>query len=52
VAALPGLANRKPTPLAIDEAMERMVDAVRIGQVTSYLGFDRSGTPLQLSSIQ
>lgn len=52
VAALPGLVNRKPTPLAIDQAMEQMVETVRIGQVAAYLAFDRSGAPLQLSASQ
>ncbi len=50
VAALPGLANRNPTPLAIDQAMERMVETVRTGQVAAYLAFDRSGAPLQLAT--
>jgi hypothetical protein len=49
VTAPPGLANRRPTPLAIDQTMERMVETVRKGKVVSYLAFDRSGAPLQLA---
>jgi hypothetical protein len=51
VAALPGVANREPTPLAVDEALDRMVESVRIGQVGTYLAFDRSGAPLQFASV-
>jgi hypothetical protein len=51
VAALPGVANREPTPLAVEEALDRMVESVRIGQVGTYLAFDRSGAPLQFASV-
>lgn len=50
-AALPGIGNRPPTPLAIDQALDRMVETVRIGQVANYLAFDRAGMPLRLASI-
>ncbi|NEV63540.1 ribonucleotide reductase subunit alpha [Thiorhodococcus minor] len=49
-AALPGIAARPPTPLAIDQNLERMVESVRGGQVAGYLAFDRLGTPLRLST--
>ena len=48
VAALPGIAGHQPTPLAIDESLDRMVDAVRLGEVGTYLAFDRTGRPLQI----
>ena len=47
-AALPGIANRPPTVLAIEQALERMVETVRGGQIAAYLAFDREGVPLQL----
>ncbi len=49
-AALPGIGNRPPTPLAINQALDRMVETVRGGQVASYLAFDREGIPLRLAT--
>ncbi|WP_200333024.1 hypothetical protein [Thiocystis violacea] len=49
-AALPGIGNRPPTPLAIDQALERMVETVRGGQIASYIAFDREGIPLRLAT--
>lgn len=47
-AALPGIARRPPTVLAIDQALERMVETVRGGEVATYLAFDREGIPVRL----
>lgn len=48
-AALPGVGNRPPTPLAINQALDRMVETVRDGEVALYLAFDREGIPLRLT---
>lgn len=46
VAALPGVADQGPTSLAIDQALEAMVEHVRVGEVQTYLAFDHAGAPL------
>jgi len=46
VAALPGVADQGPSSLAIDQALESMVEHVRIGEVQTYLAFDHAGAPL------
>lgn len=48
-AALPGIANRPPTLVAIDTALEQMVETVRSGQIATYIAFDRQGVPLRLT---
>ncbi|MBK1717323.1 hypothetical protein [Thiocystis violacea] len=48
-AALPGIGHRPPTPLAIEQALDRMVETVRSGQIASYLAFDREGITLRLA---
>lgn len=49
VAALPGLQGKLPTPKAIDDAIEKIIHAIRNGMVNNLLVFDRRGTPMQLS---
>lgn len=46
VAVLPGVADQGPSALAIDHALESMVEDVRIGEVKGYLAFDHAGAPL------
>jgi hypothetical protein len=50
VASLPGIAGNRPTPLAIDQALQSMVDSVRIGDIHSFLAFDHTGVPLELAA--
>lgn len=50
VAALPGIAGQAPTAKAVDEAVEKMLHAIRNGMIAGYLVFDREGRPLQISA--
>lgn len=47
-AALPGRGGRAPSEADVDEALQRMVEAVRRGAIASYVPFDRDGLPVQL----
>lgn len=49
VAALPGIQGKLPTPKAIDDAIEKVIHAIRNGMVNNFLVFDRRGEPLQLN---
>lgn len=49
VAALPGTDGKLPTPKAIDDAIEKVIHAIRNGMINNFLAFDRKGTPLQIS---
>jgi hypothetical protein len=50
VASLPGVAGNRPTPLSIDQALQSMVESVRIGHIHSFLAFDHKGVPLELAT--
>lgn len=49
VAALPGAEGKLPTPKAIDDAIEKVIHAIRNGMINNLLVFDRQGTPLQIA---
>lgn len=49
VAALGGAGGRPPTDAQVDEALRRMVDAVRHGQVGGFAAYDGAGRPLSFS---
>lgn len=43
VAALSGHADQPPADAAVDAALQRMVDAIKQGQLHSFMPFDRQG---------
>ncbi|HMO48912.1 MAG TPA: ribonucleotide reductase subunit alpha [Rubrivivax sp.] len=47
-AALAGRGGRAPTAADADAALQRMVDAVKSGQLQGLLPFNRAGEPVQL----
>lgn len=47
-AALSGAEGRPPAKPEIDQALEKMVNAVRLGAVGQFAAFDAAGDPLQL----
>lgn len=47
-AALSGQAGRPPSESQIDAALQRMVEAVKAGQLSGLVPFDRSGQAVQL----
>lgn len=49
VAALPGTEGKLPTPKAIDDAIEKVIHAIRNGMINNLLVFDRKGVPLQIN---
>ena len=49
-AALAGTAGQEPSDGATDQALGRMVEAIKGGAVGPYLPFDRSGRPVQLGT--
>lgn len=49
VGALPGNQGRLPTAKEIDEAIEKVIYAIRNGMVNNFLVFDRKGIPLQIN---
>lgn len=49
-AALAGRAPVPPTDSQVDSALQQMVEAVRGGQVSRYLPFDRDGRAVQLGA--
>ncbi|WP_027329423.1 hypothetical protein [Marinimicrobium agarilyticum] len=49
VAALPGTGDRLPSTKEIDDAIEKVIHAIRNGMINNLLVFDRSGTPLQIN---
>jgi len=50
VAALSGAGGRQPTDAQVDAAMERMVDAVKRGEIGGFAAYDGHGEPLQLAA--
>lgn len=48
VAALGGRAGRAPDAAQVESALQSMVDAVKLGRVSGYIPFDRSGNPVTL----
>lgn len=49
VASLPGIDRSLPTPDATDQAIERMLHAIRNGMIGGFLVFDHDGVPINLS---
>jgi len=49
VAALSGTDNNLPTPKAVDDAIEKVIHAIRNGMINNLLAFDRSGVPMQIT---
>lgn len=49
VAALPGDKQQLPSPEATDNAIEKMLHAIRNGVIGNFLVFDRAGDPLNLA---
>ena len=49
VAALSGSAGQAPTPEQADAALQRMVEAIKAGQIGGYIPFDGQGQPVQFS---
>ncbi len=49
VGALPGKQGKLPTAKEIDEAIEKVIYAIRNGMVNNFLVFDRKGIPLQIN---
>jgi hypothetical protein len=49
VAALPGAKGKLPTPKEIDDAIEKMIHAIRNGMISNFLAFNRDGIPLHLN---
>jgi hypothetical protein len=47
-AALSGTAGRPPTDSQIDAALQRMVEAVKSGELSGLIPFDRKGEAVQL----
>lgn len=50
VAALPGNVGKAPDEKTVENALDTMIERIRSGRVASYLAFDNSGDPLQLTS--
>ena len=48
VAALSGTLNQAPTTEDAEAPLQRMVDAIKQGQLRSFIPFDRHGVPVQL----
>lgn len=48
-AALSGVGGRGPTDGEIDAALQRMVEAVKVGQLSGLIPFDRQGEAVQLA---
>lgn len=48
VAALSGSNGVAPAPAAVTSALERMVENVRIGELSRFIPFDRQGQAVQL----
>ena len=49
VAALSGTAGQAPTPEQADAPLQRMVEAIKSGQIGGYIPFDSQGLPVQFS---
>ena len=49
VAALGGAGGQPPTDAQVDQALQRMVDAVRQGQISGFAAYDGAGRPLSFS---
>lgn len=49
VASLTGTEHSLPSPEATDEAIEKMLHAIRNGMIGGFLVFDHAGLPLNLS---
>ncbi|TAJ70295.1 MAG: ribonucleotide reductase subunit alpha [Phenylobacterium sp.] len=47
-AGLSGFDGRPPTQSQIDPALEKMVNAVRLGAVGAFAAYDASGDPIQI----
>ena len=47
-AALPGQGRQAPAPAQVDAALQRMVEAVKSGQLAGMIPFDRQGEAVQL----
>lgn len=48
VAALSGTLNQAPTTEDAQAPLQRMVDAIKQGQLRAFIPFDRNGVPVQL----
>lgn len=48
VAALSGTLNHAPTTEDAEAPLQRMVDAIKQGQLRAFIPFDRNGVPVQL----
>jgi hypothetical protein len=48
-AGLSGFDGRPPTQSQIDPALEKMVNAVRLGAVGAFAAYDASGEPIQIA---
>lgn len=49
VASLPGIEDSLPSPEATDEAVEKMLHAIRNGMIGGFLVFNCEGQPINLS---
>ena len=49
VAALSGTADASPTATQSDAALQRMVAAIKAGNINGYIAFDAAGLPVQFS---
>ena len=48
-AALGGQGGQPPAAAAVDAALQRMVESVRVGDIGRFLAFDRDGQAVQLT---
>ncbi len=46
--ALAGVLDAEPSDVQVDQQLQRMVDAVKSGQLAAYLPFNRDGEPVVL----
>ena len=47
-AALPGTPQHAPTSTDAEAPLQAMVEAIRAGQISNYIAFNRQGVPVQL----
>lgn len=48
VASLPGSTGRPPTSKEADQALQRMIESIKVGSIGSFIPFSRAGEPMLL----
>ena len=49
VASLPGRNGRAPSSQEADQPLQRMIESIKAGSISSYIPFDRRGEPVLLA---